>query len=213
MIIKTKEIMKLLIPPILILIARKFKLHTTREQLFNGRDSSLFLENAYNALIYGEYGIGYSTESIRNQSDSVIIAVETNKIYLDTWKNKLELRVSDNVFYINIGDIQGLGYPKNYSQKDSFIEYFESIWRYTNKPDFVLIDGRFRVACFLTSLVFSDPGTKILFDDYDREYYHVIEEIIFPVAQTETQALFVRPEFIDYQKTISLRDAFSMVMV
>ena len=59
------------------------------------------------------------------------------------------------------------------------------------KPDFVLIDGRFRVASFLTSIKFCDDGCKIIFDDYaNRPHYHVVEEIIKPIKIFGNQALF-----------------------
>ena len=32
--------------------------------------------------------------------------------------------------------------------------------------DCVLVDGRFRVCCFLTSLKNAEQGTRIIFDDY-----------------------------------------------
>ena len=37
-------------------------------------------------------------------------------------------------------------------------------------PDLILIDGRFRVCCFLSSLKYGNVGTKILFDDYLFKY-------------------------------------------
>ena len=44
-----------------------------------------------------------------------------------------------------------------------------------------MIDGRFRVASFLTTLKKSKKGTKIIFDDYkSRSQYHVVEKIIKP---------------------------------
>ena len=44
-------------------------------------------------------------------------------------------------------------------------------------PDTVFIDGRFRVASFLYTLVAARAGTTILFDDYvKRPEYHVVEE-------------------------------------
>lgn len=56
---------------------------------------------------------------------------------------------------------------------------------------FVLIDGRFRVASFLTSIKFCDDGCKIIFDDYaNRTHYHVVEEIIKPIKIFGNQALF-----------------------
>lgn len=209
---KIKKIVRLLTLPILILARRVFT-SPPKISLFDGRDSRLFIENAYKAKVYGEYGIGYSTKSILLNNNSTIIAAETNYEYLLNWKTKLALRENDQLIYINIGEIKGWGYPIDYSMKESYIDYFESIWKLNDKPDFVLIDGRFRVACFLTSLLLSDPGTKILFDDYQRKYYHVIEEIIEPTDKTETQALFVRPEQVDYEKITILRDAFSMVML
>lgn len=207
-----KRILKYITPPIVIILFRMF-FPFPKIRLFDGRDSRLFVDNAYKAKIYGEYGVGYSTLSIRELSNSIVVAAETNKEYLLKWKTKLSLRENDDLIHINIGEIEGWGYPKDYSMKDSFIHYFESIWKSNEKPDFVLIDGRFRVACFLTSLLLSDPGTKILFDDYNRAYYHVIEDIIEPIDKTETQALFVRPEKIDADKIIALRDSFSMVML
>jgi hypothetical protein len=53
----------------------------------------------------------------------------------------------------------------------------------------------------------------ILFDDYDREYYHVVEEIIKPFEVNHTQALFIVPNIIDKDKAIKLRNLFSMVML
>jgi hypothetical protein len=64
----------------------------------------------------------------------------------------------------------------------------KSYWRYSTKPwimakahsfvpDLVLIDGRFRIACFLYSLLCARVGTTILFDDYfDRPEYFVVEQ-------------------------------------
>ena len=209
-----KKIIKLVTPPILIIIFKKVFFNQKRKGiLFGGRDSRLFNENAYKAKIYGEYGIGYSTKSVRESSNSIIVASETNKEYLLNWKTKLALRENDKLLHINIGETEGMGYPKNYSWSYKFIEYFESIWKFDTKPDFVLIDGRFRVACFLTSILMSEPGTKILFDDYDREYYHIVENGILPFDKTQTQALFIRPELVDILQVESMRDSFSMVML
>lgn len=40
-----------------------------------------------------------------------------------------------------------------------------------------MIDGRFRVACFLYSLLCAETGTVILFDDYSLRFrYHLVED-------------------------------------
>jgi len=66
------------------------------------------------------------------------------------------------------------------------------------KPDLVVIDGRFRVACFLHSLLAAEAGTPILFDDYtNHPRYHLVEEFC-PIEQSEgRQALFSVPAELD----------------
>jgi hypothetical protein len=54
-------------------------------------------------------------------------------------------------------------------------------WEYANqkslKPDLILVDGRFRVACFLYSLLCAETNTTILFDDYtERPEYFIVEK-------------------------------------
>jgi len=205
-----KKVVKLLTPPIVFVLFKKIK---SQKDLFDGRDAKLFIENAYKSKTYGEYGVGYSTLKVRNESMATIIAVETNENYLNQWRNDIKPKDTDILIYYDIGDIIGLGYPINYNRRNSFIGYFESIWTQESKPDFVLIDGRFRVACFLTSVLLANPGTMILFDDYDREYYHVVEEIIKPSEVTLTQGLFIVPSTIDKVKAIELRNLYSMVML
>ena len=62
----------------------------------------------------------------------------------------------------------------------------------------MLVDGRFRVACFLTSLIEADAGATILFDDYtDRPHYHLVEDYAPVVDQAGTQVKFVVPDNLD----------------
>ena len=88
-----------------------------------------------------------------------------------------------------------------------------SPWRHGPvKPDLVLIDGRFRVACFLHSLLAADAGTPLLFDDYtNRPHYHLVEEFC-PIAQSEgRQALFRVPEELDREVIGRELEGFLMV--
>ena len=81
-----------------------------------------------------------------------------------------------------------MGYEKSYN----FINYFNWIWTQDILPDTVLIDGRFRVCCFLTSIKYANENTKIIFDDYNnRPYYHVVEKFIKKEQTCGRQALFI----------------------
>ena len=82
--------------------------------------------------------------------------------------------------WIDVGDVVEWGYPINFEKKQNFIEYANWFWNFGLKPDLVLIDGRFRVLCFLTSINFAPIGTKIIFDDYTE--YHEYSTIFTPGA-------------------------------
>ena len=59
--------------------------------------------------------------------------------------------------------------------------YVEAPWAALRElhatPDTVLVDGRFRVACALETVrnLGADSPCRILFDDYQRDFYHPIE--------------------------------------
>ena len=90
---------------------------------------------------------------------------------------------------------------------------FEAPFSEGFSPDVVLIDGRFRVACFLYALIHTKPGTVIIFDDYaDRPEYHVVEEVISPVEVDQRQAKFVRPNGELSKAAAHLLDKFEFVM-
>jgi len=69
-------------------------------------------------------------------------------------------------------------------------------------PDLILVDGRFRVACFLASLLRGTPGTPILFDDYvgrEERYAHV-ERYVKPSQPLGRTMLFEVPDGLDKGK-------------
>ena len=109
-------------------------------------------------------------------------------------KTKIKDRKKVKIKYFDYGKIADWGTPKTYSKRKYFINYCEWIWKQKNKPNLVLIDGRFRICCFLNSLIKAKPETKIIFDDYiERPLYHVVEEFIKPKIINNRQALFIVP--------------------
>jgi hypothetical protein len=91
------------------------------------------------------------------------------------------------LIYANIGLVEGYGIPifKRPTTKRllKWANYVDAPWQELRKhraePDTILVDGRFRVACVLQSLLnLSSPsGCLILLDDYhDRPHYRAIEQ-------------------------------------
>jgi hypothetical protein len=93
-----------------------------------------------------------------------------------------------------LGDVGSWGYPTTYIRQNFFTDYTDYLWNQIEKPNVVLIDGRFRVCCFLTSLKFAEEGTQILFDDYIiQAHYHFVEKYLSPIKVCGRQCLFIVP--------------------
>ena len=113
---------------------------------------------------------------------------------------------------VDLGEIAAWGYPTTYRHRNRFHDYVVSPWRHGVKPDLVLIDGRFRVASFLHSLLTAEPGTRLIFDDYNnRPHYHLVEEFC-PVKEREgRQALFLVPDQLERPAIVAEEERFLYV--
>ena len=181
--------------------------------LFEG-DDRLFRQELAACRVYGEYGCGSSTIWVAHHSNARILAVDSSP----AWIAKVREATADQaeritIEAIDLGVLGDWGYPTTYRHRHRFGDYVHSPWRHGPvKPDLVLIDGRFRVACFLHSLLAADAGTPILFDDYtNRPHYHLVEEFC-PIAQSEgRQALFRVPAELDREVIGRELEGFLMV--
>jgi hypothetical protein len=115
-------------------------------------------------------------------SVKTIISVDTLKPWIDKVSKSLEsMQTTLLINYFDLGEIGDWGVPINRNKSQNFWRYMVMPWEAANSrnliPDTILIDGRFRVASFLYSLLSSRVGTLIMFDDYlDREHYFVVEK-------------------------------------
>ena len=178
--------------------------------LFDG-DDILFKQYLINCNYYFEYGVGASTSWVLENTNSKIISVDTNKKWINT------IDVSNNssrikLNWINLGDLENWGRPRSYKYRNKFIDYISNVWNFNEKADVILIDGRFRVACFLYSLINAKTDSLIIFDDYNnRPYYHVIEEIISIYKTCGRQALFKVPKNFNKKLAEELLKNFTYV--
>ena len=179
--------------------------------LFDG-DDYLFKSYLKNCNIYFEYGVGDSTIWVLKNTSSRIISVDTDK----NWINKINTSKNKNridINWINLGEVENWGRPKTYQYRRYFIDYISNVWSFNQKADVILIDGRFRVASFLFSLINAKEGSIIIFDDYiDRCYYHVVEEILEIYNKCGRQAVFKVPKVFNKQLAEELLQKFIYVM-
>ena len=126
-------------------------------------------------------------------SNSSIYSVDTSNDWVKKIQSLEGIEGSNrmNLYWVDVGAVANWGAPTSFKMRHNFKKYAEILWLKNKTPDLVLIDGRFRVSCFLTSVKFAPVGTKILFDDYtDRSFYHVVEEFCQKIDTCGRQALF-----------------------
>lgn len=160
--------------------------------LFDG-DDGLFKDMLKTSKIFGEYGCGSSTEWVLKNTNANILSVDSSRDWVDKIiSGNAEYNKRIKLKHIDLGEVENWGRPIGYEKSYNFINYFNWIWTQDVIPDTVLIDGRFRVCCFLTSIKYGKEDTKIIFDDYNnRPYYHVIEKFIKKEQTCGRQALFI----------------------
>ena len=179
--------------------------------LFDG-DDYLFKKYLKNCNIYFEYGVGDSTIWVLENTSSRIISVDTDK----KWINKVDISKYKKRIYINwinLGETENWGRPKTYEYRKYFFDYVSNVWTFKLKADVILIDGRFRVASFLYSLINAKEGSVIFFDDYtDRFHYHVVEEVLEVYENFGRQAVFKVPKVFNKKLAEELLKKFIYVM-
>ena len=158
--------------------------------------------------------MGKSSLWVLQNSDASILAVDTSEFWIDKVKGSAGERANRfHIEWIDLGPIGWAGRPLSYAHRADFQRYIQSPWERDQKPQAILVDGRFRVACFLHSLAKADPGAVIFFDDYrERAQYHVIEEYLAPREFCGRQAIFEVPDGIDQAAVLLEAERFQYVM-
>jgi protein O-GlcNAc transferase len=157
-----------------------------------------------------EYGSGGSTVLAAEKPKKIIYSVESDR----KWALRMRLYFAANKFnsiplmyWVDIGETCEWGGAANELFWKNFYNYSTGIWyeNFFRQPDVILIDGRFRVACFLATLALTERSVMVLFDDYkERSFYHVAEEFYPVVEFVGRMAVFdIRPAKIDARKLLA----------
>ena len=154
------------------------------------------LAAAYRAAnVVLEYGSGGSTVLAADMGKTVL-SVESDAQWcarMQDWFDAHPPKGTVTLHHADIGPTKKWGMPVGAEAFRSFPGYALSIWEHAafQHPDVVLIDGRFRPACLLTTAFRITRPVKVLFDDYAlRPAYHAIEEMFRPVAMHGRMAEF-----------------------
>lgn len=132
-----------------------------------------------------EFGGGGSTFQI-SKIARTLTTIESDKYFANLLKSKLEFKSTScpvYILYANIGITKIYGAPIDSlsfiyrNRYPSYTDiYFKNLISYP-PVDVIIIDGRFRLATALATLLHINHRYTLIFDDYySRDYYHVFDE-------------------------------------
>src|SRR5215217_639182 len=187
---------------------------------FDTPGTEFFNEIIPQATNYLEYGSGGST-LLAHQYVKTLVSVETDRRFLKAVARKLsrqKMGAETTLIHVNIGLTEHWGQPvftkPTARRLRRWQKYAQAPWRYFRsrgiEPNIVLVDGRFRAACALESLLaLSDASAcRILIDDYvTRPEYRAVEEVADLVMKGR-MAVFEQRRDMDRDRCKALLEHF-----
>lgn len=182
----------------------------------------LFISKLDRANFYLEYGSGGSTY-IAAEKGKDFISVDSDPYFLEAVRKKIQASGLYNpsrqkYLYADIGLTKSWGHPlfKNKTKKRlvKWANYPNSPWIHISAdrtPDLILVDGRFRVACALTTIkhLQNKTGWTLLVDDYlARQQYKAIENFANLESLTGRMAVFTKKENINMSELETALDFY-----
>jgi hypothetical protein len=176
--------------------------------------SSLLIELCKERIVL-EFGSGGST-LIFSENAKYTISVESDRYFsklvektiLNSEKNK-----TTYMYWANIGPTKSYGQPLvilNKLFRGRYNNYYNGIFQDLKKAcvsDIVFIDGRFRVACAMSSLLHIKKDFEMIIDDYfDRPEYSIISTVLgHPETLMGNTGIFkVRINFVNLDLVASI---------
>ncbi len=163
-----------------------------------------------------EYGSGGSTVLASEMEGKVLFSVESDAAWMagvQAWLDHAGSRARIHLHHADIGPVGKWGRPLDESGWRRYHRYPLSVWDRPDfePPDLVLIDGRFRPACFVTTMLRTKKPVTVLFDDYEnRRRYRVVEEFFRPVEMRGRMARFeVTPKMLPREKMTRIMGLFT----
>jgi len=181
-------------------------------------DKELTVLHAYmgDANRYLEFGAGESTVYAANSDNFLSVeSVESSKEFIDHLIDKnpllsVAIEESKLTFHrVDIGETRSWGYPKNKKSRHLWPDYSHSVFNKPSEHDLVLIDGRFRMACALNSILRTPENCIIMIHDFwNRPEYQFILKFLDVREKVDTLGVFTKNKDRNISKIQSLLNKY-----
>ncbi|WP_248723368.1 hypothetical protein [Seonamhaeicola sp. ML3] len=158
---------------------------------------------------YLEFGSGGSTIRALMKSNTKIYSVDSSSEWIDFMRKYKIIRHFEgkrlDFFHVNIGPTIEWGNPADDSSKSLYPNFSSQVFEKINPEmlDTIFIDGRFRVACILKTIIHlhnsGNYHNKIIMvhDFWNREYYHEVLRYLKIMRKIDTFGVFCLKENLD----------------
>jgi hypothetical protein len=176
-------------------------------------EKKLFDEKIKESKVYLEFGIGGSTIRALQKSKAIIYSVDSSLNWINYIRNYLIIKFQENrrlfIIHIDIGQTKEWGFPIDNLCIDLFQNYSSTIFNVIDVStiDRVLIDGRFRVACTLKTILECNKNTNLeilIHDFWNRKEYHILLKYLLEVDRADTLGIFIIKE--DFDRNSAIKD-------
>ncbi|WP_372373311.1 tetratricopeptide repeat protein [Vreelandella venusta] len=176
-------------------------------------ERKLFKKSLKKAKQYFEFGSGGSTVWAVKEGLTVQ-GVESDANWVNALKDKLGEQCQ--VEAVDIGATKAWGFPVSMDAADKFPAYSQAIAKYSQPFDFILVDGRFRVACTMSAILnildYSDKASDariFIHDFWNRPHYHLVLQFLEAVEKVETAGLFKISKNINREEVVSVWEQYA----
>ena len=152
---------------------------------------------------YVEFGAGASTVLAAELVSDWVVAFDSSQSWLARVAEacrERQTRLAPALTHVDIGELGDWGFPKDETSRDRWSRYHSSMWNDARlaEADLYLVDGRFRLACFVQALLHCGESAFIAFHDYaSRPYYHAASAVAREVLRVDDLSIFMRPRSFD----------------
>ncbi len=156
----------------------------------------LFLSFLRCADNYFEFGAGGSTCLASGLAKTSVTSVDSSQKWLDDvaeYCATTNQPVKPELICVDVGPTGLWGYPVGESERGKWPTYHGSCWENSRAlaADLYLVDGRFRVACFMQTVLRCRSDSLVLVHDFaSRKEYHVVREVAREIATAEELSVF-----------------------
>jgi hypothetical protein len=155
------------------------------------------------ATEYLEYGCGGSTILAAERPLLRSTSIDSDPNWITALRQQKLIEAAEDegrlrLLHVDIGPVAEWGRPKDMSRVKSWPEYSQRPWLDAGyAPDFIFIDGRFRVACALEVILHMRENAVLAIHDFwNRPDYHPVLPYLVWLASVDTLGVFKRRENI-----------------